>query len=158
MNASTGQRSRFCRRTGKVCCFCHFWFRPSRLLTHRPTDLTRARERGRERERATGTASTGQRSPARLRESEIGILLPVNQRQHRTLHIQKDVLPCALRSLPWSVSAARASLFWMDSMSTSYLRERYHGPMSSGLGVSKTVTAFFLSRSLPPSLGRRSRY
>ena len=27
---------------------------------------------------------------------EIGILLPINQRQHRTLHIQKDVLPCAL--------------------------------------------------------------
>ena len=27
---------------------------------------------------------------------EIGILLPNNQRQHRTLHIQKDVLPCAL--------------------------------------------------------------
>jgi len=24
---------------------------------------------------------------------EIGILLPNNQRQHRTLHIQKDVLP-----------------------------------------------------------------
>ena len=28
---------------------------------------------------------------------EIGILLPNNQRQHRTLHIQKDVLPYALR-------------------------------------------------------------
>ena len=27
---------------------------------------------------------------------EIGILLPNNQRQHRTLHIQKDVLPFAL--------------------------------------------------------------
>ena len=27
---------------------------------------------------------------------EIGILLPNNQRQHRTLYIQKDVLPCAL--------------------------------------------------------------
>jgi len=27
---------------------------------------------------------------------EIGILLPNNQRQHRTLHIQKDVLPYAL--------------------------------------------------------------
>ena len=26
---------------------------------------------------------------------EIGILLPNNQRQHRTLHIQKDVLPYA---------------------------------------------------------------
>ena len=27
---------------------------------------------------------------------EIGILLPNNQRRHRTFHIQKDVLPCAL--------------------------------------------------------------
>ena len=33
---------------------------------------------------------------ARIREVEIGILLPNNQRQHRTLHIQKDVLPYAL--------------------------------------------------------------
>jgi len=30
------------------------------------------------------------------RSGEIGILLPNNQRQHRTLHIQKDVLPSAL--------------------------------------------------------------
>jgi hypothetical protein len=29
----------------------------------------------------------------------IGILLPNNQRQHRTLHIQKDVLPYALREM-----------------------------------------------------------
>jgi len=28
---------------------------------------------------------------------KIGVLLPNNQRQHRTLHIQKDVLPYALR-------------------------------------------------------------
>jgi len=28
---------------------------------------------------------------------EIGILLPNNQRQYRTLHIQKDELPYALR-------------------------------------------------------------
>ena len=28
--------------------------------------------------------------------AEIGILLPINQRQHRTSHIQKDVLPYAL--------------------------------------------------------------
>ena len=33
---------------------------------------------------------------ARPRLSEMGILLPYNQRQHRTLHIQKDVLPYAL--------------------------------------------------------------
>ena len=29
-------------------------------------------------------------------QREIGILLPNNQRQHRTLHIQKDVLHYAL--------------------------------------------------------------
>jgi len=28
--------------------------------------------------------------------AEIGILLPNNQRQHRTLHIQQDMLPYAL--------------------------------------------------------------
>ena len=31
-----------------------------------------------------------------VRQREIGILLPNNQRQHRTLYIQKDVLPYAL--------------------------------------------------------------
>ena len=31
-----------------------------------------------------------------LRFDQLGVLLPNNQRQHRTLHIQKDVLPCAL--------------------------------------------------------------
>ena len=30
-------------------------------------------------------------------EREIGMLLPNNQRQHRILHIQQDVLPCTLR-------------------------------------------------------------
>jgi len=35
------------------------------------------------------------RAAVRL-STEIGILLPNNQRQHRTLQIQKDVLPCAL--------------------------------------------------------------
>ena len=33
-----------------------------------------------------------------LQVKEIGILLPNNQRQHRTLHIQKDVLPYACTS------------------------------------------------------------
>ena len=31
-----------------------------------------------------------------LYREDIGILLPNNQRQHRTLHIQKDVLPDTL--------------------------------------------------------------
>ena len=34
--------------------------------------------------------------PECLEDEEIGILLPNNQRQHRTLHIQKGVLPYAL--------------------------------------------------------------
>jgi hypothetical protein len=51
---------------------------------------------------------------------EIGILLPNNQRQHRTLHIQKDVLPCALRQLLCPVSVALANLFRMDSISPSH--------------------------------------
>ena len=48
----------------------------------------------------------------------IGILLPNNQRQHRTLHIQKDVLPYALRYLLCPVSAALASIFRMDGLPT----------------------------------------
>ena len=35
-------------------------------------------------------------TPLQHAPREIGILLPNNQRQHRTLHIQKDVLPYAL--------------------------------------------------------------
>jgi len=35
-------------------------------------------------------------APAPISDKEIGILLPNNQRQHRTLHLQKDVLPYAL--------------------------------------------------------------
>jgi len=38
----------------------------------------------------------GWRGAAKKQVREIGILLPNNQRQHRTLHIQKDVLPYAL--------------------------------------------------------------
>ena len=48
------------------------------------------------------------------------MLLPNNQRPHRTLHIQKDVLPYALCWLLCPVSAAFASIFRMDSISTSY--------------------------------------
>ena len=47
------------------------------------------------------------------------ILLPNNQRQHRTLHIQEDVLPYALCYSLCPVSAALASIFQMDSISTS---------------------------------------
>ena len=55
------------------------------------------------------------------RPGENGILLPNNQRQHRTLHIQKNVLPYALCWLLCPVSAALASFSRMDSIATSYL-------------------------------------
>ena len=51
---------------------------------------------------------------------EIGILLPNNRRRHRTLHIQKDVLPYVLCKLLYPVSVAFASIFRMDLFSTSY--------------------------------------
>jgi hypothetical protein len=51
---------------------------------------------------------------------KIGILLPNNQRQRRTSHIQKDVPPYALCLLPCPVSAALARIFQMDLISTSY--------------------------------------
>ena len=53
-------------------------------------------------------------------EREIGILLPKKQRQHPTLHVQKDVLPCALCSLLRPVSAPLARIFRMDWTSTSF--------------------------------------
>jgi len=52
----------------------------------------------------------------------MGIFLPNKQRQHFSLHIQKDVLPYALCLLLCPVSAAVASIFQMDSTSTSYFR------------------------------------
>ena len=75
------------------------------------------------------TAQEGLRVPGRYRphgtlhrrcHGEIGISLPNNQRQHRTLHIQTDVLPCALSWLLCHMSAALASIFRMDSISTCY--------------------------------------
>ena len=51
---------------------------------------------------------------------EIGNLLPNSQRQHRTLHVQKDVLPNALCKLLCPVSAALASIFQMDSSQMSF--------------------------------------
>ena len=54
--------------------------------------------------------------PARKRE--IGIVLPNNQGQHRTLHIQRDVLPHALCCFLWPLSVALARIFRMDSIST----------------------------------------
>jgi len=45
---------------------------------------------------ALGDGGGGTRHDAQLPDREIGISLPENQRQHRTLHIQDDVLPYAL--------------------------------------------------------------
>ena len=43
----------------------------------------------------SNAVAAGPKRPTRCCR-EIGILLPNNQRQHRTLNIQKDVLPYAL--------------------------------------------------------------
>ena len=47
------------------------------------------------------------------------LLLPNNQRQHRTLHVRKDVLPYVLCYMLCPVSAALASIFRMYPISTS---------------------------------------
>ena len=47
------------------------------------------------------------------------MLLP-NQRQHRTLHTQEDLLPYALCWRQCPVSAALPSISRMDSIPTSY--------------------------------------
>ena len=59
-----------------------------------------------------------------LPRRKIGISSPNNQRQHRTLHIQKDVLPCALCQSLCPVSAAFASIFRIDSISASHVPRR----------------------------------
>jgi len=56
----------------------------------------------------------------RQRPGDIRILLPNNPRQHRTSHLQKDVLPYALCWGLCPVSTALASISRMDSISTSY--------------------------------------
>jgi len=62
------------------------------------------------------------------------MLLPNNQRQHRTVRIHKDVLPTALRYLICPVSATRASISRMDSISTSYPFQ-HSGVLSGGRDV-----------------------
>ena len=66
----------------------------------------------------------------------IGILLPNNQRQYRTLHIQKDVLlldvlPYELCQLLRPVSATHASIFRMDPISTSYAFPALFNPLAT---------------------------
>ena len=57
--------------------------------------------------------------------SEVDISLPNNQRQHRTLHIQKDALPLASCQLMCPVSAALASIFRMDPLPTAPCENRH---------------------------------
>ena len=53
-------------------------------------------------EQAAGAIERGNNHPQSCQTplssdlEEIGILVPNNQRQHRTFHIQEDVLPCVL--------------------------------------------------------------
>ena len=72
-----------------------------------------------ERIRSASSSCLSTLTPPPL-QKEIDISLPNNQRQHRTLHIQENMLPYALFVLLCPVSAALASIFRMDSISTSY--------------------------------------
>jgi len=61
--------------------------------------------------RSTCAPSTRHRHASTNAAREIGILLPNNQRQHRTLYIQEDALPYALcyaATLPTISPASRA--------------------------------------------------
>ena len=48
--------------------------------------------------------------------SEIGIILPNNQRQHRTMHIQKDVPPYALSYLLCHVPPTQRESLFMEGL------------------------------------------
>ena len=52
---------------------------------------------------------------------EIGVFRPNNQRQHRTVHTQKFVLPYVSCSLLRSVSTTLADIFRRNSISTFYM-------------------------------------
>ena len=52
----------------------------------------------------------------------VDFLLPNNQRQQRTWHIQKDVLPYALCEFLCPMSTALASIYRMDLISASCVR------------------------------------
>ena len=58
----------------------------------------------------------------RLHGEERLVLLPNNQRQQRTLHTLEDDLPYVLCYVQCPVSAALASIFRVDSISTSYCK------------------------------------
>ena len=71
---------------------------------------------------------------------ETGISLPNNQLHDRTLHIQNDVLPYVLCWLLCPVLVALASIFRMDSISTSYCPStRCSTPLSSKVNLSHAI-------------------
>ena len=90
----------------------------------------------------------------------IGISSPNNQRQHRTLHIQKDVLPYALCYLLCPASAALASIFRTDLISTSYTFLLLVCPLAKfaklfcGYQHCRNVQRFLAQRRLPPPQDR----
>ena len=92
-----------------------------------------------------------------VEEGETGVLLPNNQRQHRTLHIQKDVLPYALCSLLCPVSAALASIFRMVDRRRcgrtcwdATLMQNKSLKQDEPLGENSGTWAISLIRSSPP--------
>ena len=74
----------------------------------------------------------------RIPAPEIDIILPNNQRQHRTLHIQKDVLPYALCYLLCPMSAALTSI---SRMYSSCGRKSLYTPMETSLEYAFCHTA-----------------
>ena len=75
---------------------------------------------------------------------EIGISLPINQRQHRTLHIQKDVLPHAVGS----VSAALASMPTLTPSSDPLTVPTQRGVLEQGLRERKAERNICLDNPL----------
>ena len=82
---------------------------------------------------------------------EIGILLPNNQRKHRTLHIQKDVLPwhCASYCAPCQ-PLLRAFSGWIRSPPPNLLPNNQHHHASSYLldTVLAALTSSFRMNSI----------
>ena len=104
------ERECVCERARQIECVCVFvCVRERERARERGRERERKREREKERERACKHATARQRcsqgafvAGASLENcvQEILILLPNNQRQHRTLHIQKEVLRTLLVTVP----------------------------------------------------------
>ena len=72
-------------------------------------------------------------------DANIDIQLPNNQRQHRTVNIQKNVLPYALCHLLCPVSAALASIFRLNLISTSFTGAAHGGAGTEGTKILASV-------------------